>query len=81
MSIIPFQTIDWENIERSEHPGEAGTSFWRTFEVSGIRIRLVEYSVGYLADHWCKKGHIVHCLKGGFVSEFATGEKITLSEA
>lgn len=80
MSYIPFQAIDWSNIEKTEHKGETGTSFWQTIQHEGLRVRIVEYSPGYLADHWCQKGHIVHCLSGSFTSELATGEKIELSE-
>jgi quercetin dioxygenase-like cupin family protein len=80
MSNIPFQTIPWELIEKTEHKGETGVAFWQTFQFDGLRIRLVEYSSGYLADHWCQKGHIVHCLEGEFISELKTGEKIKLTK-
>ncbi len=80
MSNIPFQTIDWTSIEKVEHKGETGVAFWQTLQMGGLRIRLVEYSKGYLADHWCQKGHIVHCLEGTFVTELSTGQKITLSK-
>src|SRR5688572_4104969 len=78
MSNIPFQSIDWYSIPKTEHKGETGTATWRTVEFKGLRIRMVEYTPGYLADHWCQKGHIVHCLEGEFVSELSTGEKIRL---
>jgi quercetin dioxygenase-like cupin family protein len=80
MSNIPFQNIDWKKIEKTEHKGETGTSFWQTINYEGLRLRIVEYSPGYLADHWCQKGHIVHCLRGSFTSELSTGEKLMLSE-
>ncbi|MBD1364856.1 DHCW motif cupin fold protein [Mucilaginibacter sp. ZT4R22] len=76
---IPFQTIQWDNIPKEEHPGISGTSFWQVLQLPGLRIRLVEYSAGYLADHWCQKGHIVHCLEGEFESELETGEIFTLT--
>lgn len=79
MSNIPFQTIDWTSIDKTEHKGETGTSYWQTIQFSGLRIRLVEYSGNYLADHWCHKGHIVHCLDGEFMSELENGEKYLLS--
>lgn len=79
MSNIPFQSIDWSSIEKVEHKGETGVAFWQTVQYPGLRIRIVEYSNGYLADHWCQKGHIVHCLEGEFISELSTGEKIKLS--
>jgi hypothetical protein len=77
---IPFQTIDWESVPREEYPGESGTSCWRTVQLSGLRIRIVEYSPGYIADHWCRKGHIVHCLDGEFTSEMEDGGAITLKK-
>lgn len=80
MSIIPFEKIDWDSIEKVEYKGETGKAYWQTIQFEGLRIRLVEYSNGYLADHWCQKGHIVHCLEGEFISELKTGEKIKLSK-
>jgi len=74
MNNILFQSIDWTTVKKTEHKGETGTSFWQTLQFKGIRIRIVEYSKNYLADHWCKKGHIVHCLEGEFISEFENGE-------
>ena len=80
MSNIPFETIDWTTIEKVEYKGETGLAYWQTVQFEGLRIRLVEYSSGYLAYHWCQKGHIVHCLEGEFISELSTGEKIKLNE-
>ena len=80
MSNIPFSTIDWAGVPKTEHKGESGTSFWQTIEYPGLRIRIVEYSENYLADHWCEKGHVVHCLEGEFITEQKTGEKIKLSK-
>ena len=80
MSNIPFQTINWELIEKTEHKGETGTASWQTVQLGGLRIRKVKYSEGYLADHWCQKGHIVHCLEGDFISELESGEQVLLSK-
>jgi len=79
-SRISFRAIDWGLIPRTEHKGETGTSFWRTIETGGLRIRIVEYSAGYLADHWCQKGHIVHGLEGEFVNEQENGEKMAMAK-
>jgi hypothetical protein len=59
MNGIPFQTIDWQQVPETEHIGETGTSFWKTLQYDGLRIRMVTYSKGYFANHWCAKGHIV----------------------
>lgn len=77
---IPFQTIDWSTIEKSEHKGQTGTSFWQTVQFEGLRIRIVEYSANYMADHWCEKGHVVYCLAGEFESELKNGESFKLSK-
>jgi len=78
-SNIDFQTIDWSEIIKTIHPGETGEASWQTVQFPGLRVRVVEYSAGYLADHWCQKGHIVHCLEGEFVSELESGEEFTLT--
>lgn len=80
MKAINFQTIDWQDIPKTEHIGETGTSFWQTLQLGGLRIRLVEYSAGYLADHWCQKGHIVHCLEGEFISELEDESNVLLTK-
>jgi mannose-6-phosphate isomerase class I len=80
MPNINFQTIDWTNVEKTEHQGETGVAYWQTKQFEGLRVRMVEYSPNYLADHWCEKGHIVQCLEGEFVSELANGETFTLSK-
>ena len=77
---IPFQTIDWSSISKVEYKGETGSAFWQTLLFSGLRIRIVEYSPGYLADHWCTKGHIVHCLEGDFISELNNGTSFELKQ-
>ena len=76
---IPYQTIDWTSIPKTEHKGETGTAYWQTVQFEGLRVRIVEYSKGYLADHWCQKGHIIHCLEGEFVSELEDGSKSRLT--
>lgn len=78
MSSIPFQIIEWAKTPETEHKGETGLALWKTVQFDGLRVRMIYYSAGYLADHWCKKGHIVHCLEGDFVSELENGETFEL---
>lgn len=80
MSNIAFQKIDWTAVEKVKYKGETGVAYWQTIQFDGLRIRLVEYSSGYLADHWCQKGHIVHCLEGEFISELKSGEKVNFKK-
>lgn len=75
---IPFGTTDWSTVLRSEHKGEAGVAYWRTLNFAGIRVRMVEYSPGYVSDHWCSKGHVLLCLEGELETELKDGRKFTL---
>lgn len=75
---IPFGTIDWSNVEQTEHLGETGIAYWRTRNFGDIRVRIVDYSPGYLADHWCQKGHILLCLEGELNTELKDGRKFVL---
>lgn len=78
MSGIPFSTTDWSTVAATQHPGETGSATWRTRQFGNIRVRMVEYSPGYLADHWCEKGHILLCLEGELVTELAEGRSFVL---
>jgi len=79
MKNIPFGLTDWSKIPSTEHKGETGIALWHTQQFDTIRVRLVEYSPGYMADHWCKKGHILFCLDGELHTELADGRKFTLT--
>jgi mannose-6-phosphate isomerase class I len=78
ISEIPFGITDWASVERIEYKGETGKAFWRTQNFGGIRVRMVEYSKDYLADHWCVKGHILLCLEGELHTELKDGRKFLL---
>lgn len=79
MGDIPFGTTDWSTVAATRHEGTTGFALWRTREFGGIRVRMVEYSPGYLADHWCEKGHILLCLEGRLDTELADGRRYTLT--
>lgn len=78
ISDIPFGTTDWSNVEKTEHPGITGKAYWRTCKFGDIRVRMVEYTPGYLADHWCSKGHILLCMEGEMLTELDDGRVLTL---
>src|SRR5690348_436805 len=79
MSDIPFGTTDWSSIEPTLHKGDSGIATWRTRQFGDIRVRLVEYSAGYVADHWCQKGHILFCVDGELGTDLADGRSFTLT--
>lgn len=76
MDTILFHTTDWSEIPVTEYPGETGIAFWKTLQYKNLRIRMVEYSRGYIADHWCKRGHIVYCIEGEMTIELSDGRKL-----
>ncbi len=79
MKNIPFGTTTWSQIEVTEHQGERGVAHWYTQQFDAIRVRMVEYSPGYQADHWCEKGHILLCLEGELHTELADGRQFVLT--
>ncbi|MBP2657261.1 MAG: hypothetical protein H6Q69_293 [Firmicutes bacterium] len=76
---VPFCTIQWDKIPATEHSGINGVAYWRTFEMGNIRVRMVEYTPGYLADHWCQRGHVLLVLEGVLITELDDGRKFTLT--
>lgn len=70
---VPFMTTDWSSIPETEHAGDSGAAFWRTLEVGNIRVRMVRYSAGYVADHWCQRGHVLLVLTGELLTEMEDG--------
>jgi hypothetical protein len=80
ISSFPFQTLNWSSIPKEEHKGETGVAYWQTQMVNDIRVRMVEYSPGYKADHWCSKGHIIFCTEGEMYTELEDGRIFTTSK-
>jgi hypothetical protein len=76
---VPFTAISWPEVPETLHPGEAGHATWKTVEKGNIRVRLVTYSPGYLADHWCSRGHVIHILSGSMVSELKDGSTTAMN--
>ena len=75
---VPFQTVDWSSVEPTEHAGLSGKAIWRTRHFGEIRVRMVEYTPGYVSDHWCEKGHVLLVMKGRLDTELADGRKFAL---
>jgi hypothetical protein len=73
MSPLPMSVTDWETLPHERHEGDTGFALWRTRNFNDIRVRMVEYSPGYHADHWCAKGHVILCLAGSLDIELADG--------
>ncbi|MBK6935514.1 MAG: DHCW motif cupin fold protein [Chitinophagaceae bacterium] len=80
LSNVPFQTIDWLTVPKKEHKGETGAAYWQVQMMNDIRVRMVEYSPGYKADHWCSKGHIILCIEGEMDTELQDGRIMKLTK-
>ena len=76
---FPFQIIDWSAIEKEEKTGLTGKATWQVVQMGKVRIRRLEYSPGYSADHWCSKGHVIHCLEGDMKTELDDGRIMHLA--
>ena len=76
---VPFCITDWSQIKPSEHPGETGMALWRTLEIGNIRVRMVEYSPGYFANHWCSRGHVLLVLEGELITDLEDGRQFKLT--
>jgi hypothetical protein len=76
---LPFGTVTWNTVELTTHAGERGEARWRTRRFGDVRVRMLDYSPGYLADHWCSKGHFMLCLEGDLTTELADGRQFRLT--
>jgi len=76
---VPFMTTDWSTVPVTEHAGASGRALWRTVEVGNVRVRMVEYTPGYVADHWCHRGHVLLVLEGELLTELEDGRTFTLT--
>jgi len=76
---VPFSVTNWSEITHVEHKGEAGTSYWKSFEGGNIRVRTVEYSPGFRSDHWCPRGHVLLVLSGKLVIELKDGRRYEMT--
>ena len=76
---LAFTVTDWSQVAPTRHAGETGFALWRTFNIGDLRVRMVEYSPGYLADHWCDRGHVLYVLEGMLETELRDGRRFTLS--
>jgi hypothetical protein len=76
---LAFTVTDWSDVPTTEHEGETGIAFWRTFSIGDLRVRLVDYSPGYLADHWCDRGHVLFVIEGELDTELQDGRTFKLT--
>jgi hypothetical protein len=70
---IPFQITDWSSVPTTVVNGTTGTATMLIVQHGDLRIRMVEYSANYLADHWCQLGHLVFVLEGELINEMENG--------
>ena len=78
--VLPFTTTDWNHVPLTDHAGTAGVARWRTLQAGAVRVRMVDYSPGYVADHWCKRGHVLLVLEGEIETELEDGRTVRLTQ-
>ncbi len=76
---LPFSPVFWDGIPSVEHPGAEGTSFWKTYEKDGLRLRIVSYLAGFRSDHWCSRGHVLFVLRGAVLLRLKDGRRYELA--
>jgi len=76
---VPFKVVNWSEVVPKEFPGETGKAYWKIFEEGNVRVRIVEYTPGYLADHWCSRGHVIYILEGELITELKDGRVFKLT--
>ncbi|MDB4960275.1 MAG: hypothetical protein JWP01_274 [Myxococcales bacterium] len=76
---LAFTVTDWKDVPPTRHPGERGDALWRTLTLGDVRVRVVEYSPGYIADHWCNRGHVLYVVAGELITELEDGRTFTLT--
>jgi hypothetical protein len=64
---------DWSRLPATAAPGASGAAQARARQLGDIQLRLVDYGTGYLADHWCSKGHIIYVIAGALAIEHQDG--------
>ncbi|MDR9891604.1 DHCW motif cupin fold protein [Pseudenterobacter timonensis] len=83
INAFAFGITNLSEIERTEYRGETGMAYWRTQffgqKPNQIRVRMVEYTPGYVADHWCQKGHVLLCIEGQLETQLEDGRKFVLN--
>lgn len=76
---LPTGMTDWSNLDASSQPGATGAATIKSRRFGDMQLRLVSYSAGYTADHWCAKGHIVFIVSGTATFEHEDGRHYELS--
>ena len=77
---INFGLTDWQKVKAEKHSGTSGFASWKVLNFGNVRVRMVEYSENYLADHWCDKGHFIYCIEGEMTTELKDGRKFILKK-
>ena len=79
-SDLKFGITDWNEIPAERSNGTTGFALRRVKQFGDVRLRMVEYSADYLADHWCDKGHFIFCIEGSMITELKDGRKFELKQ-
>ena len=77
---LPFTVVDWSAMPVTTFSGSSGTGSERILNMGDLRVRVVDFSAGYFADHWCDRGHVLFVLEGELVSQLKDGRRFVLKK-
>jgi hypothetical protein len=78
MEHLPLEATDWGSVEEERQPGATGHAISKTRSYADVRVRFIEYTPGYLADHWCSKAHVIYCIAGEISIELDNGHRLNV---
>lgn len=70
LSGLPEAVVDWSRTPATKTAGATS----RAHKTNDVQLRVVDYDPGYLADHWCSKGHILYVISGSLTIEHGDGK-------
>jgi uncharacterized cupin superfamily protein len=76
---MPFTITDWSELPATRIQGQQGYTEWRAQDFGAIRVRLSEYSPGYVADGFCDTGHVLYVIEGEVEVELKDGRRFKMT--
>ena len=69
------EVMDWSNAPMSEHSGTTGQATQKTLRAGKVQMRMISYGPDYMAEAWCRKGHILFVVEGELTIEHENGRR------
>ena len=72
---MPEAIVDWSRTPTTRTAGASAGATSRAHKTNDVQLRVVDYDLGCLADHWCSKGHILYVISGSLTIEHGEGKE------